>query len=309
MKVKGRADPRLGRARQADRDDIDASRLQGQTAVRGREGRPCRNARSARHPVSCRSPWARPPRPCRSRWRGKRPTGSPSPGAKNAIRATSRERSWRAPTGARTSRRSSSAAAIYRGISQVPPAFSAIKIAGERAYDKARAGEEVELAPRLVTIDRLTLLSAPDPNWAEFETECGKGTYIRALARDMGRELGVYAHISALRRTAVGPFTESQMIPLALLEEMRHKAPGDNAKEGVLRPLETALDGIPASGRERCGSPAPEARPTDSAQRLNRSHRSMRFWSPGKESPGASAASSRGRSSRSVCSIFNVVWR
>ncbi len=131
-------------------------------------------------------------------------------------------------------------------FSQIPPAFSAIKIAGERAYDKARAGEEVELAPRLVTIDRLTLLSVSDPNWAEFETECGKGTYIRALARDMGRDLGVYAHISALRRTAVGPFTENQMIPLALLEEMRHKAPGDYAKEGVLRPLETALDGIPA---------------------------------------------------------------
>jgi tRNA pseudouridine55 synthase len=62
----------------------------------------------------------------------------------------------------------------------------------------------------------------------------------------MGRELGAYGHISELRRTAVGPFTDNQMIPLALLEEMSHKAPGDYAKEGVLHPLETALDGIPA---------------------------------------------------------------
>jgi tRNA pseudouridine55 synthase len=129
---------------------------------------------------------------------------------------------------------------------QVPPAFSAIKVAGERAYDRARAGEEVELAPRMVSIDRLVLLGHLGPDCAEFDVSCGKGTYIRALGRDMGRELGVYGYVSALRRTAVGPFTEDQMIPLEVLEEIRHKAPGDYAMEGVLRPLETALDGIPA---------------------------------------------------------------
>lgn len=129
---------------------------------------------------------------------------------------------------------------------QIPPAFSAIKIAGERAYDRARAGELVALEPREVLIESLTLLAIPDPDHAQFETRCGKGTYIRALARDMGRELGSFGHISALRRIAVGPFTEEQMIPLEKLEEMSHKAPGVNAMEGVLRPLETVLDGIPA---------------------------------------------------------------
>jgi tRNA pseudouridine55 synthase len=129
---------------------------------------------------------------------------------------------------------------------QVPPAFSAIKIGGERAYDKARAGEMVDLAPRPVFIESLKLLAAPDADHAQFEAICGKGTYIRALARDMARALGTFGHIAALRRMAVGPFTEDQMIPLEKLEEMRHKAPGVNAMEGVLRPLETALDGIPA---------------------------------------------------------------
>jgi tRNA pseudouridine55 synthase len=129
---------------------------------------------------------------------------------------------------------------------QIPPAFSAIKVGGERAYDKARAGEAVDLAPRPVFIESLRLTAMPGPDQTQFETVCGKGTYIRALARDMGRLLGVLGYVSALRRLAVGPFTEEQMIPLEKLEQMRHKAPGDDAMEGVLRPLETALDGIPA---------------------------------------------------------------
>jgi tRNA pseudouridine55 synthase len=129
---------------------------------------------------------------------------------------------------------------------QIPPAFSAIKVGGERAYEKARAGEPVALEPREVFIESLVLLAVPDPDHAEFEILCGKGTYVRALARDMGRELGSFGHISKLRRLAVGPFSEAQMIPLEKLEEISHKAPGVNAMEGVLRPLETALDGIPA---------------------------------------------------------------
>ncbi len=131
-------------------------------------------------------------------------------------------------------------------IQQAPPAFSAIKIAGERAYDLARAGETVAMAARAVSIDSLTLTDIPDADHATFEVTCGKGTYIRALARDMGRALGCFGHVTMLRRIAVGPFTEAQMIPLEVLEELRHKAPGDNAMKGVLRPIETVLDGIPA---------------------------------------------------------------
>ncbi|ANK89669.1 MULTISPECIES: tRNA pseudouridine(55) synthase TruB [Rhizobium] len=102
-------------------------------------------------------------------------------------------------------------------ISQVPPQFSAIKIAGERAYDLARDGEAVEIPSREVEIFRLTLLACPDANTAHFEVECGKGTYVRALARDFGRELGCYGHISGLRRTFVAPFSEEAMVPLANL--------------------------------------------------------------------------------------------
>ncbi|MEK1902894.1 MAG: tRNA pseudouridine(55) synthase TruB [Rhizobium sp.] len=102
-------------------------------------------------------------------------------------------------------------------ISQVPPQFSAIKIAGERAYDLARDGEAVEIPSREVEIHRLTLLACPDDNTAHFEVECGKGTYVRALARDFGRELGCYGHVSGLRRTFVAPFAEETMVPLAKL--------------------------------------------------------------------------------------------
>ena len=131
-------------------------------------------------------------------------------------------------------------------IQQAPPAFSAIKITGARAYDLARAGEPVAMAARAVSIVSLTLTDIPDADHATFEVTCGKGTYIRALARDMGRALGCFGHVIMLRRIAVGPFTEAQMIPLEVLEELRHKAPGDNAMKGVLRPIETVLDGIPA---------------------------------------------------------------
>ncbi|PZF75805.1 tRNA pseudouridine(55) synthase TruB [Aestuariivirga litoralis] len=131
-------------------------------------------------------------------------------------------------------------------IMQAPPAFSAIKVDGERAYDLARAGEAVELAERPVLIEALTLVDIPDPDHATFEVTCGKGTYIRSLARDMGRALGTAAHVSMLRRVAVGPFTEAHMISLENLAELGHKAPGGDANKGVLLPIETVLDGIPA---------------------------------------------------------------
>ena len=131
-------------------------------------------------------------------------------------------------------------------IMQAPPAFSAIKVDGERAYDLARAGEAVELAERPILIEALTLVEMPDPDHATFEVTCGKGTYIRSLARDMGRALGTAAHVSMLRRVAVGPFTESHMISLENLDDLSHKAPGGDAKTGALLPIETVLDGIPA---------------------------------------------------------------
>jgi tRNA pseudouridine55 synthase len=131
-------------------------------------------------------------------------------------------------------------------IEQTPPQFSAIKVKGERAYDLARAGEAVELAPRRVVIEKIELLGLPDTDHAELSVTCGKGTYIRSLARDLAEALGTVGHVARLRRIEVGPFGEKDMISLEKLEELRHKAPGDNAMEGVLRPIETVLDGIPA---------------------------------------------------------------
>ncbi|RYX97904.1 MAG: tRNA pseudouridine(55) synthase TruB [Bradyrhizobiaceae bacterium] len=132
-------------------------------------------------------------------------------------------------------------------IEQTPPQYSAIKIQGERAYDLARDGETVPLVPRPVVIHELILTEQPDNDHAVFEAECGKGTYVRALARDIGRLLGCYGHISALRRTLVGPFAEADMIPLAELEALCDRAAsGEGSLADALLPVETALDDIPA---------------------------------------------------------------
>jgi tRNA pseudouridine55 synthase len=132
-------------------------------------------------------------------------------------------------------------------IMQTPPRYSAIKIAGERAYDLARDGQDVELQPRPVDVHALDLMDVPDPDHAVFETECGKGTYVRALARDIGQTLGCFGHVSALRRTQVGPFIEKDMILLAELEGLCHRASlGEGSLADALLPVETALDDIPA---------------------------------------------------------------
>jgi tRNA pseudouridine55 synthase len=132
-------------------------------------------------------------------------------------------------------------------IEQVPPKFSAIKVDGERAYDLARDGEEIELQSRPVRIDRLDLVETPDSDHAVFEAECGKGTYVRALARDFGRILGCFGHVAALRRTQVGPFGPADMIPLAELEALCHRAAaGEISFADALLPVATALDDIPA---------------------------------------------------------------
>jgi tRNA pseudouridine55 synthase len=132
-------------------------------------------------------------------------------------------------------------------IEQVPPRYSAVKIDGERAYDLARDGEAVELKPRPVTIHALELRNTPDPDHSELAAECGKGTYVRALARDLGRALGTHGHVCALRRCRVGPFGEPDMISLERLEALCHRAAAGEAHfADLLLPIETALDDIPA---------------------------------------------------------------
>jgi tRNA pseudouridine55 synthase len=126
-------------------------------------------------------------------------------------------------------------------IDQVPPAYSAIKVDGERAYDLARAGEEVELAARKVVIFDARVADAPDPDHITIVVDCGKGTYIRAIVRDLAEALGACGHVSDLRRTRVGGFTEANSVTLELLEDLGHKARQSEA----LLPVETALDDIP----------------------------------------------------------------
>ncbi|MDP1872793.1 tRNA pseudouridine(55) synthase TruB [Phenylobacterium sp.] len=127
-------------------------------------------------------------------------------------------------------------------VMQVPPIYSAIKVDGERAYDLARAGEAVELKARPVMIHGLAVGEAPDADHIELIMDCGKGAYVRSVVRDLALRLGAEAHVSALRRTRVGAFTEARAIGLDLLEELGHKARQSEA----LLPVETALDDIPA---------------------------------------------------------------
>jgi tRNA pseudouridine55 synthase len=126
-------------------------------------------------------------------------------------------------------------------ISQVPPAFSAIKVDGERSYDLARAGEAVELAARIVTVHSARVAEASDADHVTLEIECGKGTYVRAICRDLAEMLGACGHVSDLRRTRVGPFSDKTAVPLEMLEDLGHKARQSEA----LLPVETALDDIP----------------------------------------------------------------
>lgn len=126
-------------------------------------------------------------------------------------------------------------------ILQTPPAFSAIKIDGQRAYDLARQGEEVKLDARPVQIDRLELVEMPATDTSVFEAECGRGTYVRAIARDIGRALGCLGHVTALRRTRVGPFEEAQAVTLDELEEAAKQDDGGVEIKSLLRPVESAL--------------------------------------------------------------------
>lgn len=124
-------------------------------------------------------------------------------------------------------------------IQQMPPRFSALKVDGQRAYDLARAGEDVQLKSRTIFIQSLEMIDHSD-DWASFEVVCGKGTYVRSLARDMAIALGTVGYVSALRRCAVGQFDESRAISLAILEEMHDK--GDLG--AALLPIDSGLDDI-----------------------------------------------------------------
>ncbi|MGH6827296.1 MAG: tRNA pseudouridine(55) synthase TruB [Rhizomicrobium sp.] len=126
-------------------------------------------------------------------------------------------------------------------LSQVPPAYSAVKISGARAYDLARDGEEVSLKPREVHIHEARLLAASRDR-ADFEITCGKGTYVRSWVRDLAQTLGTFGYVSALRRTRIGPFQEKDAVGLETLDPFMH-SPGAFA---YLKPLATALDGVPA---------------------------------------------------------------
>lgn len=160
-------------------------------------------------------------------------------------------------------------------VMQTPPQFSAIKIGGERAYDLAREGSQIDIPAREVEIGRLEIVEMPDAGHTVFEIECGKGTYVRSIARDMGRELGCFGHVAELRRTEVDPFTPGQLVTLEQLEESAPERerdgdrlvapPADSfgALDALLLDTGAALSFLPqvvlsddAARRVRLGNPA-----------------------------------------------------
>ena len=150
--------------------------------------------------------------------------------------------------------------AFVGDILQVPPQFSAVKIDGERAYARAREGEEMDLAARPLWVENLTMIARPDPDHVELEMVCGKGGYVRSVARDLGRALGCQGHVAALRRHWSGPFDAADGVTLARVEDLAHT----EALEALLRPLEEGLSDLPevrctaeAAARLRNGNPAP----------------------------------------------------
>lgn len=126
-------------------------------------------------------------------------------------------------------------------IMQIPPRFSAVKIDGERAYALAREDEEFELSARPLYVDELVLVSRPDADHAELEMVCGKGGYVRAIARDLGAALGCHAHVTVLRRIWSGPWDVEDGVSLDQIEALA-KDPGIDA---LLRPLEEGLADLP----------------------------------------------------------------
>ena len=200
------------------------------------------------HRACCRSRSEKQPRRCRSSWTDARSTVSPCAGARSATPTTPKAAPPRPARNARLPRPSARCIPRFSGlIEQVPPRFSAVKIGGERAYDLARDGEVVELAARPVEIHHIELVDTPDPDHSVLAAECGKGTYVRALARDMGRALGCFGHVTALRRTAVGPFTEQIATGLEALQAHGAARRGQyRVGRRPLLPVEAGLAALPA---------------------------------------------------------------
>lgn len=126
-------------------------------------------------------------------------------------------------------------------IQQVPPQFSAVRIDGERAYKRARDGEEMELAARPLYVDELVMISRPDADHVELEMTCGKGGYVRSIARDLGAALGCKGHVLWLRRIWSGPFQADQGLSIEQIDEMAKTL----ALDAYLQPLEIGLDDLP----------------------------------------------------------------
>ena len=134
------------------------------------------------------------------------------------------------------------ALAAFRGdIQQIPPQFSAVKVDGARAYDLAREGEALDLAARPLWVDRLEMITRPDPDHVELEMVCGKGGYVRSIARDLGRALGCLGHVHWLRRVWSGPFKASEGVSLDQIIGLART----EALDALLLPLELGLAGLP----------------------------------------------------------------
>ena len=131
--------------------------------------------------------------------------------------------------------------AFIGDVMQVPPQFSAVKVDGERAYKKARDGEEMTLAARPLWVEELLLVDRPDEDHAVLEMTCGKGGYVRSIARDLGAALGCYAHVKSLRRVWSGPFQASEGVTLDQVDAMAKTAELD----AYLQPLEVGLTDLP----------------------------------------------------------------
>ncbi len=184
-------------------------------------------------------------------------------------------------------------------VTQVPPAYSAIKVDGERAYDLAREGEEVVLEPRIVQIHGARLVSQPDSDHAEFEMLCGKGAYVRAWVRDLARELGTLGHVSQLRRTRIGSFSAEDAITLDKLKAFMHIP----AAFEHLRPPFDRAGRHPGAGRNGPGCGSPTQRQSDSDPGRT-SSRGSRKTSPQDDLQGLtvflSTGEGRARSARRV---------
>jgi tRNA pseudouridine55 synthase len=160
--------------------------------------------------------------------------GTNTDDAEGEVTATSQNR----PTDAEIE----AALAAFRGeIQQVPPQFSAVKVEGERAYNLARAGEEMDLAARPLWVESLDLIARPDADHVELEMVCGKGGYVRSIARDLGVALGCFGHVQWLRRTWSGPFDAADGVTIALIDELAKT----NGLDKYLRPLEQGLVDLP----------------------------------------------------------------